>query len=230
RRATSIMVRHELSRGFPRAARLLLAELEDPPAELTAAVEAAERREAETASHVARLEAQVKERSSDAANRDRSLYSFFSGLGVIVASVAAQAVQVSGVLRFTTATGLPFAGLMIANSGFYMLWVYRSRDANTLQRQIALGLLGLNVFSLGVWVLAWRAQIELAPAMALYFLMNAAAWWIGALMLEVRGIWLVASFTAAAALSMAFPAWAPLTGACVGAGFLLLARDLAKAP
>jgi eukaryotic-like serine/threonine-protein kinase len=228
-RATTLMVQHELLRGSPRAARLMLAELEDPPAPLIALLEAAERKEAAAATHAAELEVQAKERSPDAAIRGRALYASSIGVLIVLASALIQALVQTGVIRFTTPMGVPFAVVLLANSGVYVAWVYRDPEANTLQRQVSIALLGLNGFSLAGWILAWYSGLELALAASAYFLMNAACWWVGAIVLEPRGMRLVVGFGAAALLSAVFPAWAPLSGACVGVGFLLLARKLSTA-
>jgi eukaryotic-like serine/threonine-protein kinase len=225
RRAQMLLIGHELALRAPRAARVLLSELEQPPAELVAAVEEAEALEREKAARLTQLEEQARDLSPEAA---RSFKAFSVRLVAVMSTAAAlvaQALETSGVYRFTTRDGVVLSIFLLLSSLLYWRSLSRQADVNQLQHRTSVSLVGLSVVSAVGWLLAWRHGADAHFGLLLFFVVNAAGWWAGA-MIEPRGRRVAAGFVLAALVGELFPAYATGAGVFVGLGYWLLADTL----
>ena len=229
RRVLVLMATSELERGSPRAARVLMAQLEAPPIELMAAIEAAEEAEREKARRLETLERTARETSTEVSRDPKSRFSRGFGAMVVLSALVTQALETSRPGTLTTVFGVAFTGAALFAAALYGLLVRRAPDANLLQRRIAQAVLISSGGSLLVWLIAWVSDLPVLAALRLYVVLMATTWGAAAVLAERRGLLVAASFAAALAVTFISPAFAfGLSGVCGGIGFILLARSLER--
>jgi hypothetical protein len=229
RRALVMMARSELERGSPRAARLLLSQVDSPPAELLAAIEAAERTERGQKLRLEALEQSAREASTEAARDPKARFARRFGLALMLSSLFTQGLETSRPGTLTTGFGVLFSSLAFVLSLLYGLFVRRAPDANLLQRRIAQGVLISSAGAASLWLIAWNSALPVLAALRLYFVLVAATWGTAAAIMERRGLLVASSFAVALIGSFLLPEFSfGIGGVCGGVGFWLLARSLER--
>jgi hypothetical protein len=186
RKALVLMIRHELKRGVPSAARVLLAELDEAPAELVAAVDEAERREQERAKRLSAFEQHARASSTEAVRAPKAKYIRGVAVTTLLMVVGAQVLESTGAHRFTPFDGLIFSLLLLLNSVGYRLWLRRLADVNQLQLGYSNALTGLSTAGVVSWLAVIRFDIGFRFGLLTYLVINAASWWAGAASGEER--------------------------------------------
>lgn len=228
-RALLLMAEHEVAHHDARAARILLAQLDAPPAAL---LEAIEREETEVSQRQARLA--VLEREAEDREIDRALgpkYGLALGFGVLTftAALVVHGLVEAGRLALSTPLGLAVFSVPLAWSTLAAVVLRRRAHVNAAQRRIVNGFRGSALTSVAWWCAAWAADLPPVTALALSYLVVSANWLIGALLFHRRAAIVAATSALAAALALAFPRYAVLAGgACALVGFSTLAWTQAR--
>lgn len=221
-RALALMARHELARDDPRAARILLSQIDDKPADLVVAVEGAEARQRDRNARLTELERDARDREIDLALTGKRRFSIAFGVFVGIGSVMAQLAANAGLFVPTTALAVLVFGLPVFSSELYSLIMSRSVQ-NRAQRQIATGLRVSAWSSITLWVLAYWLEIPVRSALTVYLVLTAANWLISWALFNRQGLLIAAPLGVAAVLSALAPQWAfALAGLGSAVGFCSL--------
>ncbi len=205
-RALALMARHELARDDPRAARILLSQMNEKPAELVAAVEDAEARQRQRNARLSELERDARDREVDLALTGKRRFSIAFGLFVGLGSLAAQLAVNAGLFVPTTALAAMVFGAPLLSSELYSVIMSRSVQ-NRAQRQIAMGLRVSAWSSISLWLFAWWLDIPVRSAMTIYLVLTAANWSISSVLFNRQGIFVAVPIAIAAFGAALAPSW-----------------------
>ncbi len=229
-RALDLMARHELARDDPRAARILLSQMNEKPADLVAAVEGAEARQRNRSARLNELERDAHEREIDLAVTEKRRFAVAFGLVVGIGSLGAQVATTAGLFVPTITDALIVFSLPVISSELYAFLVGRSAH-NRAQRQIGNGLRVSAWSTIALWALAWWLEIPLHSALSLYLVMVAANWLMAWALFQRQAVLVGASIGIAAILTGLFPRWAfAISGVGSTIGFSLLAWVMRERP
>lgn len=228
--ALTLMVRHELARDDPRAARILLSQLDDKPAELVAAVDGAEARQQQRSARLSELELDAREREIDLAVTGKRRFAVAFGLFVGVGSIGAQLAINAGLFIPTTMQGLLVFSLPVISSELYSFLMGRSAQ-NRAQRQIANSLRVSAWSTVTLWTLAWWLEIPVRSAVAVYLVMTAANWSLSSVMFNRQAAFVAIPVAVAAVVSGLAPHWVfAIGGLGAAVGFCTLGLSMRERP
>ncbi len=226
-RAITRMVRYELSRNEARAARILLAQVEDAPEDLTRGVEAAEQAQARRDARFVELEQRERDGDINVSLIPKSVSSFAFGVLALGCALALQLVIASGAVVITAWHGVFLFGSSILTTEAFSFVLSRSRLANRAEAQLKL------VLRVSAWsaVLYWTGAAVLGAPLGStfcgYLLFVGSHWLVAGAIWEQRG-WVVGLALAVGAFAgIALPSLNfALGGVSAFVGFSLLGRSL----
>jgi serine/threonine-protein kinase len=229
RRALVLMVRYELDRREPRAARILLAQLAAPPAELLASVEHEEAEQFRREARLYELERNARDQEIDLALVEKRQFSLAFACLTLVGGLLTQALTELGVFVPTTKLGVIIFGVPLVSSALFSMLLERRRQQNSAQRRIQSALWVSAWSSLSLWVLAWFLGLEVRTAFTIYLAVVAGNWLVAmALFQRLSGI-VGASVAVGALLSALLPRFAfAVAGVAAGVGFFMMRWALGR--
>lgn len=212
-KALRLMAQHEVHHDDARAARILIAQLEAPPRELLAAVEA-----------LAALEREVRSRELDLLLGTKRTFAIAVGLVILAAAVLATVLFERGLVVPTTGLGVVVFSLPLATAALFSARVGRDRERNEAQRLLVRGLHVNAVAAVLIWTAAWLLDLPPSKALTLYLLCLASNWSLGAVLLYRPGFTIALAMAIAAGGALLVPRFAVLVaGVCGFLGFTALA-------
>lgn len=227
--AMTIMVRYELARREPRAARILLSQLAKPPADLVTAVEEEEQRQFRREARLFELERNARDQEADLALAEKRQFSIAFGCLTALGGLVAQLLSDSGLFVFTTRLGIVVFGLPLVTSELFSLLLKRARQQNSAQRRLQNALRVSAWSSVGLWALATFLELEVRTALTLYLALVGANWLVSMVLFQRRGGIVGGAVAAGAVVSALFPRFAFLiSGLASGLGFFALAWSLRR--
>lgn len=223
-KALRLMAQHEVHHADARAARILIAQLEAPPRELLAAVEALEARSHERAERLAALEREARNRELDLLLRTKRTFAVVFGLVILAAAVLATVLFERGLLVPTTGLGVVVFSVPMATAALFSARVGRDRERNEAQRLLVRGLHVNAAAAVLLWTAAWLLDLPPSKALTLYLLCLASNWSLGAVLLYRPGFTIALAMAIAAGGALLVPRFAVLVaGVCGFLGFTALA-------
>jgi hypothetical protein len=230
RRTVIAEVTIALASNAVHSARALLAQLDDPPPELLAQIEAAELADRARTMRLAQLEQMEREGSNDAARETKA---HFVGLFAPTTALFSFSVQLVQWLRPSWLTSLSGVGLVMlfgVTSAIYGRRISLAPDTNSMQKRLVSALAATWFVTLVLWSMAAWWNLPFLQAVALYLLVNAAVWASGSLLIGDRvGYVISLAFGASLIATLAFPQVAmTLNGLFIGAAFWKVGRTLAS--
>ncbi|MBL8917696.1 MAG: serine/threonine protein kinase [Myxococcaceae bacterium] len=228
-RALTLMVRYELARHEPRAARILLSQLTSPSSELVTAVEAEEQRQFRREARLFELERNARDQEADLALVEKRQFSIAFGVLTGLGGLLSQLLIDSGVFVPTTGLGIVVFGLPLVTSELFSLLLKRARQQNSAQRRMQNALRVSAWSSVGLWALATALGVELRTTLTLYLVLVAANWLVSMVLFQRRGGIVGGAVAVGAVLSTAAPRFAfAIAGLASAAGFFTLAWSLRR--
>jgi serine/threonine-protein kinase len=228
-RALLLMAEHEVAHHDARAARILLAQLDAPPAALLEAIEQEEAEVSHRQARLATLEREAEDREIDRALGRKYWLALGFGALTFAAAVVVHALVETGRLVLTTGLGLAVFSVPLAWSTLAAVLFRRGGSVNAAQRRILNGFRGSALTSVAWWAAAWVANLPPLTALALAYLVVASNWLMGALLFHRRSAIIAATSGLAAVVALAFPRFAVLAGgASALVGFSTLAWTQAQ--
>ncbi|MCC6338122.1 MAG: protein kinase [Myxococcales bacterium] len=212
-KALRLMAQHEVHHDDARAARILIAQLEAPPRELLAAVEA-----------LAALEREARSRELDLLLGTKRTFAIAVGLVILAAAVLATVLFERGLVVPTTGLGVVVFSLPLATAALFSARVGRDRERNEAQRLLVRGLHVNAVAAVLIWTAAWLLDLPPSKALTLYLLCLASNWSLGGVLLYRPGFTIALAMAIAAGGALLVPRFAVLVaGVCGFLGFTALA-------
>jgi hypothetical protein len=206
-----------------RAARILITQLEQPPAELLAAVEAVEAQQHERAARLAELEREASERELDLLLEAKRSFAIAFGALVLAGAVAATILFEKGLLVPTTGLGVIVFSVPLVWSALFSARIRRNREGNEAQRRLASGLRVSAWSTAAIWTAAWVMGVPPATALTFHLVSVAANWLMGAIVFHRRGVIIAAAMAVAVVGTALVPRFAFLVaGVCAFVGFTAL--------
>lgn len=220
RQALMLMVRYELERKEPRAARILLSQLKKPPPELVTAVENEEEQQFRREARLYELERNARDQEIDLALVEKRQFSLgFAGL-TLVGGLLTQVLIDRGLFTPTTKLGVLVFGVPLVSSALFSMLLDRSRQQNSAQRRIRNALWVSAGSSLSLWVLAWYLGLEVRTALTIYLAVVAGNWLVAMALFQRLGGIVGASVGVGAVLSALVPRYAfAIAGVTASLGF-----------
>ena len=228
RRTVIAEVQIALASNAVHSARTLLAQLEAPPPELLARVEAAELADRARTVRLAQLEHMEREGSNDAARETKAHFVGLFAPATALFSFCLQAVQWLHPEWLTSRVGVGLVMTFGISSGLYGRTIERAPDANSLQRRMVRSVGIIWFLTLVLWCMAAWWNLPFFQAVALYLLVNASAWASGSLLIGDRvGAPIAVSFFVGSLITVAIPEFAlGINGVIISAAFWSVKHNL----
>jgi serine/threonine-protein kinase len=228
--AIELMAWHEARHDDPRAARILVAQLDEAPAALLEAIDELEQRQYRREARLFELERDARDLEIDVVLREKRVFSFAFGLVVLVGGLAVQLLTELGWLVPTTGLGLFVFAVPVFSAELFGRLLRRARDDNAAQRRLALALRVSAWSSVSFWIMALLVNLPPTTALTFYLVFIAGNWMVSAALYHPRGAIVAIGIGLGAVGTLITPRFAYAVSAlCSFGGFAVLSWSL-RAP
>ena len=201
------MLEHELQNENVAAARGLYGQLAQKRPDLFERIEALEKKLADRAQRLQKLEQLEASSNLNLALRERTWLVALSG--VLYSALALGAVYLEHQSSFRFGNLHAVLGIFLFTflnySGTAFLW-FRSQ-VNEAQKKLLLANIAATAGGTGFWLIAWLGDLHFEYALAEYMLLTATNWAVMTLLYDRRGVVTTLSFLSVAILGVIWPQW-----------------------
>lgn len=221
------MAWHEIRHDDPRAARILISQLEVSPPELLAAIEALEQRQYRREARLFELERDARDLEIDVVLREKRLFSLGFGVLVLMGGMSVQLLLELGWLVPTTGLGLVVFAVPVMSSEIFGRVLRRAREDNAAQRRLVLALRLSAWSSVGFWAMAVLVGLRVETALTFYLVFIAGNWLVSSALFHPRGAIVALGVGLGAIGTLIAPRFAyAVSAACAFGGFAVLGWSL----
>jgi eukaryotic-like serine/threonine-protein kinase len=225
--AIALMAWHEVRHEDARAARILIAQLETPPADLVEAIEALEQHQYRREARLFELERDARDLEIDVVLREKRLFSFAFGLLILAGGMTVQVLSELGWLTPTTGLGLLVFAVPLVTSEVFSRVMRRAREDNAAQRRLVLALRFSAWGSVGLWTIAWLMRLPPEQALTFYLVFVSGNWLVSSALYHPRGAIVALAIGLGSVGTLVAPRFAyAISALCSFAGFGVLSWSL----